>query len=180
MTWIVRNHPHIRTATTKDVNSLTELAERTFRDTYAQDNSAEDMEAYVGKSLSVEQIRAELEEEGSVFLLAFPDHTDKPSGYTKLRIGRGHANVTGVNPMQLQRLYADRSLIGKGVGAALMRAIIETAHNAGAEALWLAVWERNEHAIGFYKRWGFRVVGDHVFRLGEDEQTDLIMQRVLV
>ena len=81
------------------------------------------------------------------------------------------------DPVELQRLYVDRTAMGRGVGAALMRATLDAARSAGYRTLWLGVWERNARAISFYERWQFETVGDHVFRLGSDHQTDLIMAR---
>ena len=43
--------------------------------------------------------------------------------------------------------------------------------------MWLGVWERNARAIAFYAKWGFIDIGDHVFMLGSDRQTDRIMWR---
>jgi ribosomal protein S18 acetylase RimI-like enzyme len=37
------------------------------------------------------------------------------------------------------------------------------------------VWERNPKAIAFYRKNGFRVVGEHSFMLGRDQQRDLIL-----
>jgi ribosomal protein S18 acetylase RimI-like enzyme len=45
--------------------------------------------------------------------------------------------------------------------------------------MWLGVWEYNPRAQRFYEKNGFRIVGSHVFLLGEDPQTDLLMQREL-
>jgi ribosomal protein S18 acetylase RimI-like enzyme len=73
----------------------------------------------------------------------------------------------------------DQAAVGSGIGAALMRAVLDAARRNGRKTLWLGVWERNARAIAFYERWGFEVVGEHVFRLGSDEQTDLIMERAV-
>ena len=40
-----------------------------------------------------------------------------------------------------------------------------------------ATYERNPRALAFYRKWGFDVVGDHIFRVGNDPQRDLIMRR---
>lgn len=135
------------------------------------------MEAYVREAFSPERMRVELEDRTNTFFLAFSTGAELPSGYAKLRSGTPDPSVTGPNPIELQRLYVDRAAIGHGVGAALMRASLETAESRGYETLWLGVWERNARAIGFYERWGFQSLGDHVFRLGSDDQTDLIMVR---
>ena len=62
----------------------------------------------------------------------------------------------------------------------LMDAVCAEAAVLDAGTLWLGVWERNPRAIAFYRKRGFIEVGAHVFRLGDDAQTDLIMQRDLM
>jgi diamine N-acetyltransferase len=74
--------------------------------------------------------------------------------------------VTGPDPVELQRLYVDRSAMGQGVGAVLLRASLDAARLAGRRTLWLEVWERNAREISFYVRWQFETVGEDVFRLG--------------
>jgi len=169
--------PSIRIATPADGEQLAALAERTFRDTFAADNASDDMEAYVRESLSQARVRAELLDDANTFLLAFVDGAGEPVGYAKIRPGTTDPSVKGPHPVELERLYVDRSAIGRGVGAALMRATLDEARLAGHRTLWLGVWERNARAIAFYVRWGFETVGDHVFRLGSDVQRDLIMAR---
>ena len=171
------DRPRIRTATPADTEPLAALAERTFRDTFADDNAAADMEAYVRASFTLDRVRAELADEANTFLLAFVDGAEQPTGYVKLRTGTTDPSVTGPDPVELERLYVGQNAIGHGVGAALMRASLEVARSAGYQTLWLGVWERNARAISFYERWGFEAVGDHVFQLGSDDQRDLVMER---
>ena len=140
--------PRIRTATPADADALAALAERTFRDTFAKDNSADDMEAYVRDSFSLDRIRAELADDVNIFLLAFVDGAEQPAGYAKLRTGTTDPSVTGPNPVELQRLYVERSAIGHGIGAALMQASLVTARASGHRTLWLGVWERI-NVLGF-------------------------------
>lgn len=156
---------------------LAQLAERTFRDAFAKDSSPEDMDAYVRDSLSLSRIRSELADEASTFLMAFRPGSDAPLGYSKLRAGKTNPSVTGPDPIKLERLYVDQSAIGSGVGATLMRASLNTAQLAGYRTLWLGVWERNQRAIAFYERWEFETVGNHVFVVGSEHQTDLVMAR---
>ncbi|WP_420455991.1 GNAT family N-acetyltransferase [Rubrivirga sp.] len=168
---------HIRPATSADAGPLAALAARTFRDAFADDNAADDMEAYVRDAFSLDRVRAELADDANMFLLAFTDGADQPTGYAKIRAGTADSSVTGPDPVELERLYVNRNAIRQGVGAALMQASLDAARSAGRRTLWLGVWERNARAISFYERWGFEAVGDHVFRLGSDDQTDLIMER---
>jgi ribosomal protein S18 acetylase RimI-like enzyme len=45
--------------------------------------------------------------------------------------------------------------------------------------VWLGVWEENHRAIRFYTKNGFVVFDKHVFIMGNDEQTDLLMQLLI-
>jgi len=45
--------------------------------------------------------------------------------------------------------------------------------------VWLGVWEENPRAIKFYKKNGFVEFDKHTFVLGEDEQTDILMKKIL-
>jgi diamine N-acetyltransferase len=171
--------PHIRTAHSGDIKPLAALAARTFRDAFAGDNAADDIQTYIRESFSTERLRDELANAANLFLLAFLAESDSPVGYAKLRAGTRDASVKGSDPVELERIYVDRNAIGCGVGAALMQASLDAARRGGHRTLWLGVWERNARAISFYRRWGFEVVGDHVFRLGSDDQTDLIMERAV-
>ena len=45
-----------------------------------------------------------------------------------------------------------------------------------AHYVWLGVWEKNERAIAFYRKNGFVAFDTHIFKLGDDEQTDILMK----
>ena len=167
----------VRNATHEDISLLAELSASTFRATFAQDNTPEDMEAYLAENFSEARLRQEVSDPLATFLIA--EVSGKPLGYAKLHGGALDASVTGTKPIELVRLYVLPESIGHGVGARLMQECIDTATSRGFETLWLGVWEHNPRAIRFYQKWGFAAVGSHVFRLGNDAQTDLIMQKSL-
>lgn len=168
----------IRQAHVSDAAALAELAERTFRAAFGDANTDSDMDAYVQEVFSAKQVAHELSQANQQFLLVFKGDAESPKGYAKLRTNEPPAAV-GPSPIELQRLYVEPGTIGRGMGAALMQACLEMAESAGHQTLWLGVWQENQRAIEFYRRWGFQTVGSHVFRLGSDDQTDLIMQRTV-
>lgn len=167
----------IRTASLKDVSLIAELSTTTFRSTFAQDNTPEDMEAYLAANFSEEKIGQEISDPLAIFLIA--ELSDTPVGYAKLHMGPPDASVTGAKPMEIVRLYVLPESIGHGIGARLMKRCIDIAVSRGLETLWLGVWEHNHRAIQFYQKWGFKEVGSHIFQLGSDAQTDLILQKSL-
>jgi ribosomal protein S18 acetylase RimI-like enzyme len=65
--------------------------------------------------------------------------------------------------------------LGKGAGRELMNAALNEARYLGCDCVWLGVWEKNQRAIDFYKKWGFEEVGNHTFHLGKEAQNDLVM-----
>jgi ribosomal protein S18 acetylase RimI-like enzyme len=99
------------------------------------------------------------------------------AGYAKLRAGEPATGIEGAKPIELVRLYVLREWLGQGVGEVLMRACLDEARSAGYETIWLGVWERNARAQAFYRKWGFRAVGEHVFQLGSDAQRDIVMEK---
>ncbi|MCA1642251.1 MAG: GNAT family N-acetyltransferase [Acidobacteria bacterium] len=170
-------HTSIRRGDAADASLLARLGARTFFDTFSDSTKPEDMAAYLSASFGEDVQAAELADAGSTFFVA--ETGGAPSGYAKLHAGEALACVGGREPVELARLYVLREWLGRGVGEALMRSCVEEARRAGHSTMWLGVWEHNARAQAFYRRWGFRVVGEHVFRVGSDPQIDLIMERAL-
>ena len=168
-------HPTIRRGTLQDTELLAELGARTFAETFAVDNTPENMAAYLAAAFAPRQLAADLVDPRCVFLIAEINGT--AVGYAMLRKGPVPEQVTGERPIELVRLYVSHESLGSGVGAALMQACIDEAKRGGQQTLWLGVWERNIRAQAFYRKWSFREVGTHPFQLGDDPQTDILMQR---
>ena len=167
----------IRRANREDAGLLAEFGARTFAETFATDNSPEDMAAYIAASFNLTQQMAELTDPASTFLIA--EVGGVAAGYAKLHAGEPLEGIEGANPVELVRLYASREWLGRGVGQALMCACVAEARQAGHRTLWLGVWERNGRAQAFYRKWNFCAVGEHVFQLGSDPQTDILMERAV-
>jgi len=167
----------VRRATLDDANLLSQLGARTFEETFAVDNTAENMAAYLASNFSLVQQTEELSDHASIFLIA--EVGGAAAGYAKLHAGEPAESVEGTKPIELVRLYVAHTWLGSGVGAALMRACLDEARRAGYKTIWLGVWERNARAQAFYRKWDFRAVGEHVFQLGSDAQTDVLMERAI-
>jgi len=164
-----------RVATLNDAEILVEIGKKTFSDTFAALNTAENMKSYLNKTFNVDQVRKELDDPRSTFILL--SDGEKVAGYAKLRKGEG--DLTDIGKLEIERLYARKEYIGKKAGKALMQTCLDIARSKHFNTVWLGVWEHNPRAIGFYERWGFKTVGAHPFLLGDDVQTDLIMEKKL-
>lgn len=163
----------ISVGTPADAAALAEFAARTFAEAFGSNNRPEDMAAYLASAYGRRQQGAELADPDIVTLIA--KSGARLIGYAQVRRHAPPACVPGELPVELWRFYVDRPWQGRGVAPRLMAAVHAAAHRLTGRTLWLGVWERNGRAMGFYAKCGFRVVGTHPFRLGADEQTDLIM-----
>jgi GNAT superfamily N-acetyltransferase len=169
------NHVKIRYATSTDNTLLAKLGAQTFYETFAVDNTPEDMTAYLAASFSPARQAAELADPASTFLIA--ESNDATVGYARLKVGQPAPGVTGIKSIEIVRLYARKDWLGRGVGAQLMQACLEEAVKQDCDTVWLDVWEQNVQARTFYRKWGFVEVGTRLFQLGSDLQHDLLLQR---
>jgi ribosomal protein S18 acetylase RimI-like enzyme len=165
----------IRRARHDDAARLSAIAERTFRKTFAAVNTPEDMDLHCrtryGPAIQAEEIA----DPNRVTLLC--EDGARLVGFAQLRWGAAPSCVAADAPGEIQRLYVVGDFHGKGVAHELMNACMDEIAAHGADVAWLGVWERNPKAIAFYRKFGFREVGEHAFSLGRDRQRDIVMAR---
>ena len=166
-----------RFATIADADLVADLSRQTFYETFSAHNTAVNMEKFMKEQFSKEALVKEVAELENIFFLAFDGN--RPAGYARMKEGEPPPLYKGRSCIEIARIYAIRSFIGKGVGTALMRRCIQTATEKKKEMIWLGVWEKNQQAIDFYHRWGFEKFGTHIFLLGDDPQTDWLMSKQL-
>lgn len=163
----------VRQAKSSDAASLAVIAERTFRMTFAADNSEENINLHCAEKFSAEIQSAEISDPQLITLLA--EVAGELVGFAQLRLEHAAAGVRSDRPSELHRIYVSSEWHGGGVANKLMHAVYAAAAQAGSDCIWLGVWEQNLKAISFYRKCGFSVVGDHAFMLGRDRQRDLIL-----
>jgi GNAT superfamily N-acetyltransferase len=168
----------VRYATADDAGLIADMSRKTFADTFAENNTQEDMDIFMNEVFTKEALMKEVGAPGNTFLLVYDENM--PVGYARLREGASHPEFGNRRSMELARLYVVQSYIGKGAGRLLMLRSIETAIELGAQILWLGVWEKNERGILFYKKFGFKKFDTHQFILGKDVQTDHLMMKELM
>ena len=167
----------INKATAEDLEIVQSLGRQTFSETFSDSNSEEMMKQYLEESFSTEKMISELNNLDSYFFTAWED--DDPIGYLKLNSGLAQTELQNDVSLEIERIYVKKSHHGKKIGQLLYEKALEMAENLQKEYLWLGVWEENHRALDFYRKNGFETFGTHTFRLGEDEQTDLMMKKVL-
>lgn len=165
----------IRRANRSDAKQLSQLAERTFRQTFGAVNAAEDMDLQCQASYGEDIQAAEITNPDRITLLS--EDGGRLIGFAQLRWSGAPDCVSARSPGEIQRLYVADDRHGKGIAHDLMNACLEAMKRRGSDVVWLGVWERNPRAISFYRKFGFVEVGDHIFPLGRDLQRDIVMAR---
>lgn len=164
----------IKKAAITDLKSVQEIGRQTFYETFSAVNTEEDMAGYLEKSFSDIQLTKELSDKDSAFYIASDQH--RVIGYLKINTGGAQTELKDDNALEIERIYVLQEYHGKKVGQLLYDKAIEVAKQQNSDYVWLGVWEENPRAINFYQKNGFIAFDKHIFRLGDDEQTDIMMK----
>lgn len=167
----------IRLASTADAARIARISRETFYETFAADNTPENMEKFMNEQFSREKLMAELYDPNSLFLLA--EMEGEVVGYTRLRESPNPPGLGEAPSIEIARIYTLSKMIGRGIGSTMIEHCIDVARKLGKTTIWLGVWEHNQRAIAFYTKWGFAKFGEHIFALGDDPQTDWLMKKEL-
>ncbi|MDX1476815.1 MAG: GNAT family N-acetyltransferase [Saprospiraceae bacterium] len=164
----------IRRVSVTDLQQLQIIARSTFAESFAYGNSEDNMSKYLETEFSTDKLRTEIENKHSEFYFAVTD--GNIVGYLKINTGPAQTEVQKAPTLEIERIYVLKAYHGKQVGRRLFETALERGRALGVDYLWLGVWEHNPRAIRFYEKNGFVVFDKHVFKLGEEEQTDLMMK----
>lgn len=164
----------IRKATVSDLETIQKISIQTFIETFAAVNTSENIANYIKESLNTEQLTAELNNANSQFYIAYSD--TEVVGYLKINFGDAQTETINENALEVQRIYVLQTFHGKNIGQLLLDKVKKIAQTMDFDSIWLGVWEENHRALQFYTKNGFVVFDKHVFIMGNDEQTDLLMQ----
>ena len=164
----------IRKVVAQDVDKLQHIGRLTFSETFGNVNSEENMSQYLEEGFSTEKLLSELSDENSAFY--FVETDGEIIGYLKLNFGASQTELKDSKALEIERIYVVKEFHGHKVGQLLYDKAIEVSKEKGVHYVWLGVWEENPRAISFYKKNGFVEFDKHIFRLGDDEQTDIMMR----
>jgi ribosomal protein S18 acetylase RimI-like enzyme len=164
----------IRKATLNDISVLQKISIQTFTETFAAVNTPENINSYITEKLNIEQLSKELKHPSSEFFIAILN--DEVVGYLKLNSGEAQTEPQDYNALEIHRIYVLQTYHGKNIGQQLLDFALQMGHHKQASYIWLGVWEENHRALKFYKKNGFIEFDKHIFLMGDDQQTDLLMQ----
>ncbi len=167
----------IKKATILDASVIAKISIETFIETFAAQNTKENMNLFLNECFNLEAVKSELLDDKTHIFMTFLK--DELVAYTKIR-EETHSDFSSSKAIEIARIYVLKKYHSKKIGATLMKYIFDYAKQNKFEIVWLGVWEFNPKAIAFYKRWGFEVFGQHIFTLGTDDQNDLLMKKTII
>lgn len=158
----------------ENIVDLQQISIQTFVETFATSNIEENMKKYLEEGFAIEKLMTEIGNPSSEFYFAKIE--DQVVGYLKINFNNAQTEKQHENAMEIERIYVKASFQGKKVGQLLYNHALQIARNKNLQYVWLGVWEENSRAIEFYKKNGFVAFDKHIFKLGDDEQTDIMMK----
>ncbi len=168
----------IRKAKIEEIPAVRELAIEVYTDTFADQNTPANLQAFYDDSYNLEKFKGEFFEEGSTLYLALDDL--KIIGFLRLRLSSEAEKQLGSNAVELHRLYIHRDYHGTSASRLLMEEAMAFSVARKFEWMWLGVWEKNFRAQKFYAKWGFERFGEHIFQMGDDPQTDWLLKKKIL
>ena len=164
----------IRKANQADIKRLQKIGRQTFFEKFTENNSEENMLKYASEAYSFEKIASEVNNPNSQFYLATLNN--QTVGYLKINFGDAQTELQDPHALELERIYVLNEFQGQKIGQLLFEKTLELARQANIKFVWLGVWEENKGAIKFYGKNGFKAFSKHIFMLGDDPQTDIMMK----
>jgi ribosomal protein S18 acetylase RimI-like enzyme len=164
----------IKKISLNEIDQLQKIGRQTFYETFSEANSEENMKDYLEKGFSPEKLTTELTDKNSEFY--FATLNNEVIGYLKINFGESQTELKDDKTLEIERIYVSKEFHGKKIGQLLYDKAIEIAKQKNSEYVWLGVWEENLRALSFYRKNGFVEFDKHIFKLGDDEQTDLMMK----
>ena len=160
-----------------DLETLRNISIETFTETFESHNSPENLRAYLDQAFDPERLKTEMSNPESRFF--FIEKDGETAGYLKINTGDAQSEKMGGDSVEVERIYISNRFQKQGLGKILFGHALDIARKEGKTKVWLGVWEDNENAIAFYEKLGFIAAGAHSFFMGDDEQTDIIMEKQL-
>jgi len=167
----------IRKVTLKDIGVLAQIGRQTFEETFSDTNSADNMAKYLEEGFAVAKLTEEVSDVASQFY--FATLNGQVIGYLKLNTEKSQTELLDAKALEIERIYVLGEYHGQKVGQLLYNKAMQVAEERKSPFVWLGVWEKNPRAKRFYEKNGFVAFDKHVFILGEDEQTDIMMKKIL-
>jgi GNAT superfamily N-acetyltransferase len=161
----------IRTATTNDVETIRDIADKTWWVAYGPILEHEQIAFMLGEIYSVEKITKQVKENQQTYLLLEED--GNPVAFAAYSPREENPDI-----YKLHKLYCLPQTQGKGYGKILINAVAQKTIDAGKNVLELNV-NRYNNAKSFYEKMGFAIAYEEDISIGKYWMNDYVMRKEL-
>ena len=155
----------IHKATLKDANVLSKLSVAAFLPAHGHSATKEVVDSYIKANFSQENFTKELSNLNFQYHLIY--YKNELAGFSKVIFNAENKSISETNVTKMERLYLLEKFYNLGLGKELMAFNLNLAKQNKQAGVWVFVWTENRKAIAFYKKRGFKKVGEHDFILSE-------------
>lgn len=148
-------------ATVADSTLIAVTGAQSFTESHGHSAAPVHIAAYIQEKYTEPVVHAELEDERNIFHILYQDQ--EVAGYSKIIPDAAHPAIIQAHVTKLERLYLLRPFYGKNLGVTLFNHNLEWSKSHGQSGMWLNVWTQNERAVGFYRKHGFKIIGNYDF-----------------
>lgn len=154
---------YIRKAKPNDSSIIMHLAATTFIESHGHSAPEDDIIDYIRNNYSIERIKKELEDANNHYYLIYTGQ--KAVGFSKINLNSPNHSVDSKIIAKLERLYILAEFHGLSYGYQLFNFNLELTKKYSQDGIWLNVWVENVKALKFYKKLGFKKIGDYYFKI---------------
>lgn len=170
----------LRVATASDATELCAFATRLFTATFGHLYPPEHLSAFLAEVYTPDVMRKDIEDPDKyTVLLVSKADPQRLCGYGMVHDGSvrtGEDVSLAPHSVEIKRIYVDMPFHGSGAAHLLMTHVMEVVARKARKHVWLGVYEDNFKAQKFYRKFGFREVGEHVFMVGDTPDRDLLFE----
>ncbi len=165
----------LRLCTEADASTLALVGASTFLEAFAGFIPGDALLAHCARHHVPEAYRQYLQKPETRAWLAEVAPGAAPVGYALVTAPEFPEGLTRAGDLELRRIYLFSRFHGSGAGQFLMDAALDGARAQGAERVLLGVHPENHRALRFYRRNGFRVIGQRQFQVGASVFQDPVL-----
>jgi diamine N-acetyltransferase len=166
---------NIRKCVPGDEIALSIVGQATFLDAFAGVLSGKDILGHCVRQHSSEKYATWLRDDDSAIWVAEIEPGHAPVGYLVLTKPDLPLGDICAGDAEVKRVYLLSRFRGGGLGRRMMQEAEAYARVRGVKRLLLGVYNRNDSAISFYEKLGYRRVGERSFSVGDSTYHDYIL-----
>ena len=155
----------IQKATPADAKLIADIGIKTLLESHGNSAPAGDIAAYVSMTYDLKKVVEELEDQDNIFHIIYAN--GQAAGYSKILFNTPHPLVKSLAITKLERIYLLSEFYDMKLGSALFDHISRLSKEKNQTGIWLFTWTENQRALAFYKKKGFKIIGNSDFKISE-------------